>query len=83
MGTGTDVAMGSAQVALVKGDLLSIGAVHRLAAVADGRGAGDRPELRVGRYQGAERRGDTMRAPDGWQCRPLADTPSLVKGNTP
>ena len=87
MGTGTDVAMNSAQVTLVKGDLRGIAQarvisnadhrqheaepglrlrlqrarraagrgravpVHRLAAVADDRGAGDEPELGVGDRQ--------------------------------
>ena len=87
MGTGTDVAMNSAQVTLVKGDLRGIAtaralseatvanmkqnlalrlrlqrarraagrrravSVHRLAAVADDRGAGDEPELGVGDHQ--------------------------------
>ena len=87
MGTGTDVAMNSAQLTLVKGDLrgiatardLSVATVanmkqnlgfafvynalgvplaagvlyplHRLAAVADDRGAGDEPELGIGHQQ--------------------------------
>jgi Cu+-exporting ATPase len=87
MGTGTDVAMNSAQLTLVKGDLRGIATaralsvatvanmkqnlafafvynalgvpsgrrravpVHRLAAVADDRGAGDEPELGVGDRQ--------------------------------
>ena len=88
MGTGTDVAMNSAQVTLVKGDLRGIAQarvisnqtitnmkqnlafafvynalgvplaggqravpVHRLAAVADDRGAGDQPQLGVGDRQ--------------------------------
>ena len=56
MGTGTDVAISSSQVTLVKGDLRGIAralSMDQASALADDRGAGDEPVVGIGGRQRA------------------------------